>query len=58
MSTAGLRGVSIAVIGVALALEDVSPRVPLLIFGIATAVGIVVAAPVLVLVNPVNLGSS
>ena len=41
--TARYGGVSIPVIGVALVLEHVSPRVTLLIFGIATAVGIVAA---------------
>jgi MFS family permease len=46
--TAGYGGVSIPVIGVALVLEHVSPRVTLLVFGIATAAGIVAAAPVLV----------
>ena len=52
--TAGYGGVSIPVIGVALVLEHVSPRVTLLIFGIATAVGIVVAAPALVRANLVK----
>jgi MFS family permease len=52
--TAGYGGVSIPVIGVALVLEHVSPRVTLLIFGIATAAGIVAAAPVLVRANLVE----
>jgi len=52
--TAGYGGVSIPVIGVALVLEHVSPRGTLLIFGIATAVGIVAAAPVLVRANLVK----
>jgi MFS family permease len=38
----------------ALVLEHVSPRVTLLIFGIATAVGIVAAAPILVWANLVK----
>jgi MFS family permease len=45
---AGYAGVSIPVIGVALVLEHLSPRVTLLIFGIAVAVGIIAAAPGLV----------
>jgi hypothetical protein len=42
------------VIGVAVLLEHVSPRVTLLIFGIGTAAGIVMAAPVLVRENLVK----
>jgi hypothetical protein len=41
-------GVSVPVIGVALVLEHLSPGVTLLIFGVAAAVGIGAAAPVLV----------
>jgi hypothetical protein len=52
--TAGYGGVSVPVIGVALVLEHMSPRVTLLIFGIATAVGIMAAAPVLVRANLVK----
>jgi hypothetical protein len=46
--TAGYGGVSIPVIGAALVLEHVSPRVTLLIFGIATAAAILAAAPILI----------
>ena len=41
-------GVSVPVIGVALVLEHLSPGVTLMILGIAAAVGIGAAAPVLV----------
>lgn len=49
---AGYAGVSIPVIGVALVLEHISPRITLLIFGVAVGVGIVAAAPVLVRADP------
>jgi len=46
--TAGYAGLSVPVIGVGLALQHVSPRLTLLIFGLVAAVGILTAAPSLV----------
>jgi len=46
--TAGYAGVSLPVIGVGLALRHLSPRVTLLIFALAVALGILAAAPILV----------
>jgi predicted MFS family arabinose efflux permease len=45
--TAGYVGISLPVIGIGLALQHLSPRVTLLIFGIAAALVILAAAPVL-----------
>lgn len=44
---AGHSGISLPVVGVGLALEQISARVTLLIFGAAMAAGIVAAAPIL-----------
>ena len=46
--TAGYTGVSLPVIGIGLALQDLSPRVTLLVFGIVVALLILLAAPALV----------
>ena len=46
--TAGYIGVSLPVIGLGLALQDLSPRVTLLLFGLVVALVILAAAPVLV----------
>jgi hypothetical protein len=46
--TAGYAGLSIPVVGVGLALEHISPRVTLLLFGTAVGLGILAAAPILV----------
>ncbi|HET7742065.1 MAG TPA: MFS transporter [Mycobacterium sp.] len=46
--TAGYAGVSLPVVGVGLALQHLSPRVTLLIFALAVALGILAAAPILV----------
>ena len=46
--TAGFLGLSLPVIGLGIALQHISPRVTLLIFGIAVGAGILAAAPVLV----------
>jgi MFS family permease len=44
----GYAGLSIPVVGLGLALEHLSPRVTLLIFGTAVGLGILAAAPILV----------
>lgn len=46
--TAGYVGVSLPVLGLGVALQYLSPRVTLLIFGTAVAIGILAAAPLLV----------
>jgi MFS family permease len=46
--TAGYAGLSIPVVAIGFVLQHVSPRVTLLYFGVAVAVGILAAAPVLV----------
>jgi MFS family permease len=46
--TAGYAGVSLPVVGVGLALQHLSPRVTLLIFALAVALGILATAPILV----------
>jgi MFS family permease len=46
--TAGYVGISLPVIGIGLALQHLSPRVTLLIFGVAAAGVILAAAPILV----------
>jgi MFS family permease len=46
--TAGYAGVSLPVVGAGLALQHLSPRVTLLIFALAVALGILAAAPILV----------
>jgi MFS family permease len=46
--TAGYAGVSVPVVGVGLALQQLSPRVTLLIFGLAVGLGILAAAQILV----------
>lgn len=46
--TAGYAGVSLPVVGVGLVLQQLSPRVTLLIFGLTVACGIVAAAPLLI----------
>jgi MFS family permease len=45
---AGYAGLSLPVVGLGLALQHLSPRVTLLIFGLAVGLGILAAAPVLV----------
>jgi MFS family permease len=50
--TAGYAGVSLPVLGAGLALQHLSPRVTLLIFGSAVCLGILAAAPILV--RPTN----
>ncbi len=46
--TAGFIGLSVPVIGLGVALQNLSPRVTLLIFGVVVGLGILAAAPVLV----------
>ena len=46
--TAGYLGVSLPVVGLGLALQDLSPRLTLLIFALAAGVGILAAAPILI----------
>ena len=46
--TAGYVGVSLPVLAVGVALQYLTPRVTLLIFGVAVGFGILAAAPVLV----------
>jgi MFS family permease len=46
--TAGYIGLSVPVIGLGVALEHISPRVTLLIFGVVVGLGSLAAAPVLV----------
>ena len=50
--TAGYAGVSLPVLGAGFALQHLSPRVTLLIFGSAVCLGILAAAPILV--RPTN----
>jgi MFS family permease len=45
--TAGYVGISLPVIGIGLALQHLSPRVTLLIFGVAAVLVILAAAPIL-----------
>jgi MFS family permease len=53
---AGYAGVSLPVIGLGVALQHLSPRVSLLIFGLGVAVGILAATPILV--RPQTTGGS
>ena len=46
--TAGFIGLSVPVVGLGVALQHLSPRVTLLIFGVVVGLGILAAAPVLV----------
>jgi MFS family permease len=46
--TAGYAGLSVPVIGLGIVLQHLSPRVTLLLFGLAVALGILAAAPILV----------
>jgi hypothetical protein len=46
--TAGYAGVSLPVVGAGVALQHVSPRVTLLVFGVAVGLVILAAAPILV----------
>lgn len=46
--TAGFLGLSVPVVGLGVALQHLSPRVTLLIFGVAVGTGILGAAPILV----------
>ena len=48
MDAAAYAGLSVPVLGLGLLLQHLSPRVTLLIFAVAVALGIVAAAPVLV----------
>ena len=45
--TAGYVGIAVPVIGAGAVLQFASPRVTLLVFGVAVSVGIVAAAPIL-----------
>lgn len=45
---AGYAGISVPVVGVGIALQSLSPRVSLLIFGVVIGLGILAAAPLLV----------
>jgi MFS family permease len=56
--TAGYAGISLPVVGVGLALQHLSPRVTLLIFGAAVGLGILAAAPILVRPVPVAIARS
>jgi hypothetical protein len=46
--TAGYAGVSLPVIGVGIILQHLSPRVTLLIFGVAVGLAILAAAPIVI----------
>ena len=46
--TAAFIGLSVPVVGLGVALQHISPRVTLLIFGVLVGLGILAAAPVLV----------
>lgn len=54
--TAGFIGLSVPVIGLGVALQHLSPRVTLLIFGVVVGLGILAAAPVLV--RPLDVSST
>jgi hypothetical protein len=54
--TAGYVGVSLPVVGAGLALQQLSPRVILLIFASAVAIVILAATPILVRPAPEGLG--
>jgi MFS family permease len=54
--TAGFIGLSVPVVGLGVALQHLSPRVTLLIFGVVVSLGILAAAPVLV--RPVDASPS
>jgi hypothetical protein len=45
--TAGYAGVSLPVVGIGLVLQRLSPRVTLLLFGLAVGLGLLAAAPIL-----------
>jgi MFS family permease len=54
--TAGYVGISLPVIGIGVALQHLSPRVTLLIFGVAAVLVILAAAPILVRPVPARTG--
>jgi hypothetical protein len=53
--TAGYAGVSLPVVGVGVALQHLSPRVTLLVFGLAVGFGILAATPILVRPAPATV---